>query len=149
MNVTIRKASEGDVSAIEGIVYEAYKHYIPRIGKQPSPMTDDYHRQVASGNIWVLLLDSELVGVVVLIHEGESMLLDNVAVRPTKQHLGLGRRLIAFAEARARESGCREVRLYTNEVMYENLVLYRKLGYQEISRRHESGFNRVFMRKAL
>jgi ribosomal protein S18 acetylase RimI-like enzyme len=86
---------------------------------------------------------------VVLVAEPDYMLLENVAVVPEKQRLGLGQRLIEFAEARARQCGYREIRLYTNEFMHENLTWYARLGYEETSRRLDSGFKRVFMQKTL
>jgi N-acetylglutamate synthase-like GNAT family acetyltransferase len=146
---TVRQASDEDVPAIERIVRAAYQHYIPRIGKLPGPMTDDYHARVASGKVWVLVLDNEIVGLVVLEPEPDHMLLENVAVVPEKQRLGLGRRLIEFAEARARQCGYQEIELYTNELMHENLAWYARLGYQQTSRRLEAGFQRVFMRKTI
>jgi ribosomal protein S18 acetylase RimI-like enzyme len=146
---TIRRGSEEEIRAIACIVQAAYQHYIPRIGQPPGPMTDDYRAQVASGNVWVLVLDGEIVGLVVLVPEPACMLLENVAVAPDKQRLGFGRRLVEFAEARSRQCGYREIRLYTNELMHENLAWYRRLGYQEISRRLDSGFQRVFMSKTI
>ena len=146
---TIRRGSEEDLGAIEGIVRAAYQHYIPRIGQPPGPMTDDYQAQVAAGNVWVLVLEGEIVGLIVLVPEPGYMLLENVAVAPEKQRLGLGRRLVEFAEASSRQCGYREIRLYTNELMHENLAWYARLGYQETSRRVDSGFKRVFMSKTI
>ena len=149
MEGVIRRASETDVSGIARIVCEAYKHYTPRIGRPPGPMTDDYTFYVAQGNVWVLALGEELVGVVVLKPESDHMLLDNVAVRPERQGSGFGRRLIDFAEARARQCGYKEIQLYTNAAMHENLAMYARLGYQEFSRGFHSGFHRVFLKKTL
>jgi N-acetylglutamate synthase-like GNAT family acetyltransferase len=149
MKPSIRPAKPKDVSAIQRIAQLAYQSYIPRIGKPPAPMSNNYHVAVRSGNVWVLDLDGELVGIVVLVPKPDCMLLDNVAVLPERQRSGLGRMLLAFAEAKAREEGFREVQLYTNELMSENLGWYARRGYQEVSRRSDSGFNRVFMRKAL
>ena len=112
-------------------------------------MTDDYNGQVASGNVWVLELDGELLGLVVLVSKPAYMLIDNVAVMPERQRSGLGRMLLAFAEVKARERGYLEVQLYTNEFMHENLAWYARLGYQETSRMYDSGFKRVFMKKHL
>ena len=145
----IRRASQRDLPGIERVVAAAYKQYIPRIGTVPGPMSDDYGWQVALGNVWVSVLDEEIVGIVVLVAKPDYLLLDNVAVLPEKQGLGFGRGLIAFAEAEARQRGYGEIQLYTNELMHENLALYAKLSYQEISRRVDSGFKRVFMRKNL
>jgi GNAT superfamily N-acetyltransferase len=149
MNPEIRQAFYGDLEAIRRIVEAAYKHYTARIGSPPAPMTDDYATHVASDSVWVLLLDGEVIGVVVLLTGPDHLLLDNVAVVPEKQRQGFGRLLIGFAEEVARQRGYGEIQLYTNELMHENLVLYNKLGYQEFSRRVESGFRRVFLRKQL
>ncbi len=77
------------------------------------------------------------------------MLLDNVAVSPERQGLGLGRQLIEFAEAVAKQSGYMEIWLYTNTAMHENLAMYVTLGYQDCARGLQDGFHRVFMKKAL
>ena len=42
-----------------------------------------------------------------------------------------------------------ELRLYTHELMVENIALYQRLGYREVERRQEDGFRRVFMRKPI
>jgi len=149
MNSIIRKAMAEDVPAIEHIVHLAYKGYTPRLGKPPGPMTNDYHAKVRSGKVWVLLLGGEIVGIIVLVPKPEYMLLENVAVLPERQRLGLGHRLLTFAEEKARECGYKEVQLYTNELMHENLAWYTRIGYEETARRNDSGFKRVFMKKRL
>ena len=144
----IRQASESDTEEIKRIVTTAYQHYVSRIGKPPAPMTDDYRELVGHGNVWVLTLGAEIAGLVVLKRESDYMLLDNVAVKPDLQGSGFGRQLIEFAEDRARQSGYDEIQLYTNALMHENLAMYARLGYQEFSRRRDSGFDRVFFRKS-
>ena len=77
------------------------------------------------------------------------MFLENVAVSPNHQGKGVGNRLIAFCEDEAKRLDLQAVELYTNEKMTENLTLYPRLGFEEIGRRKEEGFNRVFFRKQL
>ena len=74
---------------------------------------------------------------------------DTIAVSPARQGLGLGRQLLAFAEAEALRRGYREIRLYTHQTMVENQRLYASIGYEETGRGSEAGYNRVFMRKQL
>lgn len=149
MERLIRLATESEVPCIERIVHEAYECYIPRIGRAPGPMTDNYYAHVAQGNVWVLTISDKIVGVLVLVPKADHMLLDNVAVSPERQGLGLGRQLIEFAEAVAKQSGYMEIWLYTNTAMHENLAMYVTLGYQEFARGLQDGFHRVFMKKAL
>ena len=145
----IRVATGADVSAIAKIVEDAYRHYIPRIGKPPGPMLDDYAARVSEGVVWVIEESFSLAGVIVLQPRSDHLLLDNIAVAPARQRSGLGRRLLAFAEAEAARRGYREIRLYTHQTMTENQRLYAAIGYEETGRGTESGYERVFMRKRL
>jgi ribosomal protein S18 acetylase RimI-like enzyme len=145
----IRAATLADVPAIGEIVERAYRHYIPRIGKPPGPMLDDYAARVAEGAVWVIEEGSGIAGILVLLPKPDYLLLDNIAVDPVRQGAGLGRRLLAFAEAEAMRCGYREIRLYTHQTMTENQRLYAAIGYEETGRGTEAGYERVFMRKPL
>ena len=57
--------------------------------------------------------------------------------------------LMEYVEQTARTHGANAVELYTNETMTENLAMYPKLGYIEIVRKQQHGFNRVFFRKLM
>jgi ribosomal protein S18 acetylase RimI-like enzyme len=52
-----------------------------------------------------------------------------VAVDPAFQKRGLGRKLMAHAEAVALGMGYRVLRLYTNKSFADNVALYQRLGY--------------------
>ena len=117
--------------------------------KPPGPVLDDYTARVAKGEAFVLADADGIAGVLVLIEREDHLLLDNVAVDPARQGRGHGRRLVDFAEAEARRRGHPEIRLYTNEVMQENVGLYERLGYAVTGRGEEAGYRRVFMAKAL
>ena len=112
-------------------------------------MLDDYAARVSHGVAWVIEERSAIAGVIVLLPGDEHLLLDNIAVAPAQQGSGLGRRMLAFAEAEAVRRGYREIRLYTHQTMTENQRLYAALGYEETGRGTEAGYERVFMRKRL
>jgi ribosomal protein S18 acetylase RimI-like enzyme len=145
----IRAATAADVSVIGQIVEQAYRHYIPRIGKPPAPMLVDYSARVSEGVVWVIEEGAATAGIIVLLPKPDHLLLENIAVAPARQGSGLGRRLLAFAEAEAIHRGYREIRLYTHRTMTENQSLYAGIGYEEIGRGAEGGYERVFMRKRL
>ena len=50
-------------------------------------------------------------------------------MRPSGQSAGLGRRLLAAAEERARALGLDEVRLYTGEPLTRNIAWYGRRGF--------------------
>ena len=126
----------------------AYRHYIARIGRPPGPMLDDYAARISEGAVWVLEEGTVLAAIIVL-PAPNYLLLDNIAVSPARQNLGLGRQLLAFAETEALRRGYREIRLYTHQTMVENQRLYASIGYEETGRGAEAGYDRVFMRKQL
>ncbi len=147
--IDIRRATPDDAEAIAALTDAAYGKYIPLIGRKPEPMTADYRRMAAEHPIWLLCLGDEIAGVLVLMLEPEAVLVYSVAVRPEHQGLGLGRRLMAWAEAQVRQAGYQLIRLYTNERMQGNIALYRRLGYVETERAPYLGSTLVHMAKRL
>jgi len=145
----IRRAVADDVTAVRAVVAAAYSRYVPRIGREPAPMTADYASLVAAGEVWVGETDGRVLGVLVIRASGDVLELENVAVDPAEQGLGHGRALVSFAESHARERGLTAVELYTNEAMAENIELYPQLGFVETERRVEDDFRRVYFRKTL
>jgi ribosomal protein S18 acetylase RimI-like enzyme len=130
-------------------VRAAYSPYVSRIGRKPAPMLDDYHALIEEGRVYVVEHDNAVRGILVLIAEENSMLLDNVAVAPAARGLGLGRSMLEFAERVAIDRGYFQIRLYTNEAMTESIALYSRIGYRETHRAEENGLRRVYMSKLL
>ncbi|WP_338082019.1 GNAT family N-acetyltransferase [Donghicola mangrovi] len=144
----IRLAHSGDEAAIRACAQAAYVRYVPLIGREPAPMLADYGAQIAGGLVHVAV-DGQgaLAGFIVYYPEGRHMLLENVAVAPNAAGRGVGKALIAHCERAARQAGLGGVMLYTNAKMVENLSIYPRLGYQEVDRRTEDGFDRVYFLK--
>jgi ribosomal protein S18 acetylase RimI-like enzyme len=134
---------------VEEIVMSAYSPYVARIGREPGPMLDDYAALIAEGRVHVLQRQDMIAGLVVLVPQADAMLLDNVAVRPQLHGRGVGKALLTFAEAAARDAGYRLIRLYTHEAMTENIALYSRIGYCETHRAEENSLRRVYMAKPL
>jgi len=149
MQGDLRLATTKDLRAVEEIVRAAYFPYVSRIGREPGPMLEDYRKSIADRRVHVVEQDGIVSGVLVLIPERDAMLLDNVAVAPSAQGLGLGRKMLEFAERAARDAGLRSIRLYTNEAMTENISLYCRIGYCETHRAEEKGLRRIYMTKQL
>jgi len=145
----VRRAGEGDAAALASVAAEAYRGYVPRIGREPAPMTANYAQAARSGLTWVAEADGEIVGLLMLVVRPDHLLLENVAVLPSAQRRGVGARLLALAEDEARVRGLEEIRLYTNEAMTENLTYYPRHGYTETHRAEQDGFRRVFFTKHL
>ena len=143
----IRSAHRNDCATVRRIARLAYSLYVSRMDREPAPMNEDYEARAEEGSLYVLETAEGIWGFLVLIPEEDSLLLDNVAVDPAAQGRGYGRALLTFAEERALEDGFAAIKLYTTEVMTENLSLYTRLGYSETGRAVCNGFHRVFMTK--
>jgi GNAT superfamily N-acetyltransferase len=147
--MAIRRAGAAEAAAVAALVERAYAPWVAVIGRRPAPMDDDYGARCAAGEAFVLERDGAPAAIIVLEDAADHLWLDNVAVDPPWQGEGLGRALLAFADAEARRRGFAEVRLLTHQKMLANIALYTRLGYVETARRVEDGFARVFMAKRL
>lgn len=156
MAASVRPAAPADLPEIQRIVTAAFTPYIPRLGRPPAVMGNDYAALIAAGAVFVLAAGEgasqadpgeALAGLIVLSDEPEVLYVDTLAVDPGAHGQGLGRALLDFAAAEARRRDYPAVRLCTNLVMTENLGFYRHLGWEETHRGVQAGFERVFYRK--
>ncbi|MCY4335221.1 MAG: GNAT family N-acetyltransferase [Litoreibacter sp.] len=145
----IRPARASDLDAIRACAEAAYAPYVDRIGRKPAPMIADFGAYISAGQVHVAVSETGVLGYIIFFMREDAMFLENVAVLPEAHGRGVGRALIAFCEAEARSAGAQRVALYTNAKMVENLALYPRLGYRELDRRCEDGFDRVFFEKQL
>ncbi|MEV7415677.1 GNAT family N-acetyltransferase [Streptomyces sp. NPDC089919] len=143
----VRPAVAADADAVREVTEAAYRHYIARIGVRPAPMDADHAAEIAAGHVHVT--GTPVSGVVVLVPGGDHLFLDSVAVHPGARGTGAGRRLLRFAEERARQLGLPEIRLYTNALMWENQELYPRYGYEFTERRVDGVYDRFHYRKRL
>lgn len=144
---TPRRATAADLPRVHEVIAAAYAKYRTRMDILPAPVLRDYTGPVQQGLLWVV--GDPVQGLLSLIPETDTLLIENVAVHPDAQGTGLGRRLLEFAELEAARHGLTRTRLYTHEVMTESQAVYARLGYQEIRRATEDGYRRIFLAKDL
>ncbi|MBR0672022.1 GNAT family N-acetyltransferase [Neoroseomonas soli] len=144
-----RRARPEEAAALRDLVRAAYAEWVPTVGREPMPMTDDYAARIAADQAWVVEEAGRLVGALILEDTKDGLLLDNIAVAPEARGRGLGGALMAFTEAEARRRGHARVWLYTNEMMTTNIARYLRLGFTETHREEQAGFRRVFMERRL
>jgi ribosomal protein S18 acetylase RimI-like enzyme len=151
----IRRATEDDIARIIAIARAAYIKYVPRIGREPPPMLADFAAEIAAGHVVVIELAGSVAGYLISWPKRESYFIDNVAVDPAHQGMGLGRRLMEHAVHEAKRHNLSAMELYTNATMTENLAMYAHMGFVETHRvmetqfHVETGFPRVYMRRIL
>jgi ribosomal protein S18 acetylase RimI-like enzyme len=143
----LRPARSDEAAAVAALVEAAFSRHVQAVGRRPAPMDDDHAVRIARGEQYVSEDARGLASSIVLVDNGDHLVVNNVAVRPDLQGQGLGRELLAFAESEARLRGFPEVRLHTNAAMLDNIAMYPKLGYTEVGRETRSGFHRVLFIK--
>jgi len=145
----IRRATQSDLSSVRQIAEQAFEPFVAAIGKKPAPMVADFAKQVDDGVVFVMTSKSAVLGYCVSYPTDAGWHVENLAVSPAVQGQGVGAKLMADAEHRARDAGAHAVELYTNVAMEGAIAAYPRLGYEEVRRAEEDGFQRVYFRKAL
>lgn len=141
---TIRQAAPEDAPGLTTCMRAAYAEAAARLGDLP-PLTANYADEIATCQVWVAMIDDDIVGGLVLVPGGDALQLANVAVDPNYAGLGLGKALIGHAEAEAAIQGYPEIRLSTHSSMGNNVALYQHLGWRQTGREGAT----VFMKKDL
>ena len=86
------------------------------------------------GQIFLAIINDKVVGCCALISHSEnsSFELAKMAVSPQAQGLGLGRKLGEALIQYAKEKGIKKIFLEGNSKLESSIILYRKLGFEEI-----------------
>src|SRR5215470_4762997 len=151
----IRRATKDDVARIVEVARAAYIKYVPRMGRAPPPMLADFAAEVAAGRVVVIEIARAAEGYLISWPKMEAYFIDNIAVDPAHQGLGLGRQLMEYAVRETKRHNLSATQLYTNATMTENLAMYARMGFVETRRvmetqfHIETGFPRVYMCRIL
>jgi len=83
------------------------------------------------------------------LHGGAPAEVKRMWIAPAARGLGLGARLLAELERRARDAGVRVLRLETNRALHEAIALYRRAGYVEVDRFNDEPYAHHWFEKRL
>ena len=134
------------LSELRACMQSAYAEYQQRVGRvRLPPMNADYLSEINNYPTWVVESQGNIIGGLIMSFENDRASIANIAVDPKNQGRGIGARLMAYAESKARGKNFSELQLTTHVLLSENISLYRHLGWNE-SGRNET---KVFMKKAI
>jgi ribosomal protein S18 acetylase RimI-like enzyme len=145
----LQRAIPADAPAVRQLVREAYAKWVPVLGREPMPMRADYDLAVREHEVDLAYVGAELAGLIEVIVHADHLFIENVAVSPGHQGLGLGRYLMGHAEGRAKVLGLSRLCLLTAHVMEPNIRLYSSIGYQVDRTEPFMGGFTVYMSKDL
>ncbi len=133
-DIQVRLASLEEADAIANILREAFAEfesdYTPEAFAVVTPPADEIAGRFDEGPIWVAVKDDRVVATVSAVHEPEWLYIRSMAVLPTAQRLGLGRKLLEAVEAYAIEKGFERLFLYTTHFSSGAIKLYEKNGFR-------------------
>ncbi|MCM2446910.1 MULTISPECIES: N-acetyltransferase [unclassified Rahnella] len=147
--LSVRRAEEDEAELVREIVCAAYSKWISVIGREPTPMTADFNKTVREHDINLAIVAGEVVGLIEVWPGADHFWIENIAVHPHWQGMGIGRTLLAHVESKTAQSMLGEIRLQTNEAFEANIALYTALGYKIDRREPFKGGTTVFMSKKL
>jgi GNAT superfamily N-acetyltransferase len=116
-------------------------------------LTPQSLKEKAMSEIGYVALDgNQLAGCIFCRPEAESLYIGKLAILPSEQGKGIGRRLLTLAEATAREHGFNALRLETRIELTGNHATFARWGFTKAAENRHAGFDRttsIEMRKRL
>jgi ribosomal protein S18 acetylase RimI-like enzyme len=126
---TLRRARPDEAQKIAAFQRAAYERNRVILGVEPIPLQADYAKILKGYEVWLHENGGSLAGVLILEPRPDDLLIWSVATAPDARRNGLGNRLLAAADTRARELRKHVIRLYTGELLVDNVAWYRRRGY--------------------
>lgn len=153
-NINIRKATPTDLDSVETIyneLHQAEEDHLISVGWKRGiyPVRSTAEEALIRDDLFVLECNGNVLGsgminkiqVDVYLEapweydavDDQICVLHTLVISPRASGKGLGTRFVRFYEEYAKEHGCSELRLDTNELNKAARAMYAKLGYKEIS----------------
>lgn len=126
---SLRRATPADRPALEALQRDAYFKNETVLGVTPLPLSADYGAIMHDCEVWLSEDADGPNGAIILYLRADHLELWSISVAPRAQGKGLGNRLLAAAEKRAKDLGYRLIRLLTGEKLADNVAWYKRCGY--------------------
>ena len=135
MALTFRQAVPSERDDVQRILWTAFTPYVRDLGRE---ITAHHYvflpAAIDRGDVYLAVDGDEIVGVAWTERRESGLYIDRLGVTPERQGTGLGSWLLVHLEEVARSSGARSMSLETAEMAEGNIRLYRRHGFEIVSR---------------
>ncbi|MFQ5945104.1 MAG: GNAT family N-acetyltransferase [Anaerolineae bacterium] len=133
MSVEIRQAASEDADAIAALLREAFAEfeslYTPEGFAATAISSEEVVGRIAEGPVWVGSDEERVVGTASAVTREDGLYVRGMAVVPSMQGRGVGRRLLDQVEAFAREVGAQRMYLSSTPFLSSAIRLYERYGF--------------------
>ena len=143
--VTLRQATKHDIPALDKLVNSAYRGESSKKGWTTEADLLDGIRtseealteMIGRWNAVILLAEAtdSLNGCVYLEQQNDALYLGMLTVSPDLQGQGIGAQLMAAAEERAKNMGCKKIKMTVITARKELIAYYQRKGYVDTGER--------------
>ena len=126
----LRRATDEDRTRVVVIQFAAYSRNRELLGLEPLPLLVDYEEIFATHEVWLFdAEDGDAIASLILELRDNDVLIFSIAIDPGRQATGIGRKLLAASDIRARQLGHDTVRLYTGSTLQHLIDWYSRNGF--------------------
>jgi GNAT superfamily N-acetyltransferase len=129
----IRLALPTDIPTIASVLLQSFAEYESLYTTGGFAATTPTAEQITArwheGPVWVSLLNSEIIGTVSAVPNGDSLYIRSMAILPTARGNHLGKLLLDHIELYAREHGHHRLYLSTTPFLYSAIRLYESYSF--------------------
>jgi len=142
----IRSARPEEAEAIVALLQRAFGQYRGKLRPESGALqeTPETIRAVMKAGSTILLAEraGRILGCVSVRRKDDCAYAGRLAVEPMEQGMGVGRALLAAAEALARQMGTDRLRVDVRLKLTDNRAFFRALGFVEGAERCHPGFGK-------
>ena len=140
----IRPARADEAGAIVALLHRAFGQYRGKLQPESGALSEniDTISSVMSVGTVLVAMGDGIAGCVAVQQKGDFAYAGRLAVDPGVRGMGVGRALMAAAEAMARQMGAGRLRVDVRLALPENRRFFRALGFAEGAHRCHPGFTR-------
>ncbi len=134
MSIEIRRAASEDTEAIASLLFEAFAEfehlYTPEGFAATALPGEEVVDRMTEGPIWIALQGGQVVGTASAVEREDGLYVRGMAVVPSAQGQGIGRRLLEEVESHALEAGVLRMYLSSTPFLSGAIRLYERFGFR-------------------